>query len=123
MHELSVCQAIIGEVQTLAAARGAEIVSDIHLRIGPLSGVESPLLRNAFPFASAGTVAANAELHISDMPVRVRCRLCAVESETPPNRLLCGSCSSWQTELLSGDELLLERVEMRCVEKEVGTDV
>ncbi|MEQ9562585.1 MAG: hydrogenase maturation nickel metallochaperone HypA [Woeseiaceae bacterium] len=123
MHELSVCQAIIGEVQALAAARGAEIVSDIHLRVGPLSGVESPLLRNAFPFASAGTVAANAELHISDMPVRVRCRLCAEESETPPNRLLCGSCSSWQTELLSGDELLLERVEMRCTAEEVGTDV
>jgi hydrogenase nickel incorporation protein HypA/HybF len=123
MHELSVCQAIIGEVQALAAARGAVFVSDIHLRVGPLSGVESPLLRNAFPFASAGTVAANAELHISDMPVRVRCRHCAVESETPPNRLLCSSCSSWQTELLSGDELLLERVEMRCTGEEVGTDV
>jgi hydrogenase nickel incorporation protein HypA/HybF len=114
MHELSICQAIISEVQALAAARSAVSVSDIHLRVGPLSGVEMPLLRNAFPFAAAGTVAERAALHIALTPVRIRCSRCNANMEVPANRLLCRKCSSWRTELLSGDELLLDRVEMQC---------
>jgi hydrogenase nickel incorporation protein HypA/HybF len=114
MHELSICQAIIAEVQAIAEDRQALSVSDIHLRIGPLSGVETPLLRNAFPFAAAGTVAAGAALHVASVPVRVRCSQCGGEFTVPANRLLCGNCGSWQTALVSGDELLLERVEMQC---------
>lgn len=114
MHELSICQAIIAEVQAIAEDRQALAVSDIHLRIGPLSGVETSLLRNAFPFAAAGTVAADAALHVASVPVRVRCKQCGGEMTVPANRLLCGNCASWQTELISGDELLLDRVEMQC---------
>jgi hydrogenase nickel incorporation protein HypA/HybF len=114
MHELSICQAIIAEVQAIATARNAVTVSDIHLRIGPLSGVETPLLKNAFPFAAAGTVAADAELHVAASPVRILCSQCGGEMTVPANRLLCGNCASWRTELVSGDELLLERVEMQC---------
>ena len=114
MHELSICQAIIAQVQAIAEEKRATAVSDIHLRIGPLSGVETLLLRNAFPFAAAGTVAAGAALHVSDMPVRIRCSQCGGEMTVPANRLLCGDCASWKTELVGGDELLLERVEMQC---------
>jgi hydrogenase nickel incorporation protein HypA/HybF len=114
MHELSICQAIIAQVQAIAEEKRATAVSDIHLRIGPLSGVEALLLRNAFPFAAAGTVAAGAALHVSDMPVRIRCSQCGGEMTVPANRLLCGNCTSWKTELIGGDELLLERVEMQC---------
>lgn len=114
MHELSICQAIIAQVQAIAVEKRATAVSDIHLRIGPLSGVESLLLRNAFPFAAAGTVAAGAALHVSDMPVRIRCSQCGGEMTVPANRLLCTDCASWKTELVGGDELLLERVEMQC---------
>ena len=114
MHELSLCQAIIGEIEAIAAAKNAASVSDIYLRIGPLSGVETPLLRNAFPFAAAGTVADGAALHVSVLPVRIRCSGCNAETEVPANRLLCGECESFRTELVSGDELLLERVELQC---------
>jgi hydrogenase nickel incorporation protein HypA/HybF len=115
MHELSVCQSIIREVESIAVTRNAATVSDIHLRIGPLSGIETPLLRNAFPFAAAGTIAAAAKLHVQEAPVRVHCKLCDTETEVPANRLLCSHCASWRTSLVSGDELLLERVELCCV--------
>jgi hydrogenase nickel incorporation protein HypA/HybF len=82
------------------------------LQIGPLSGVEPELLQSAFPIARADTIAAGAELVIQQMPVQVRCKTCHAETAATPNRLLCGECGGWQTELLSGDELLLERVEM-----------
>lgn len=114
MHELAICQALVGEVLAVARAEHAKSVTDVYLSIGPLSGVEGSLLRNAFPFAAAGTVAGNASLHLQPTPVRVRCEDCGAETEVAANRLICGSCSNWQTQLISGDELLLQRVVMQA---------
>ena len=67
-------------------------------------------MRNAFPLAAAGTVAKDAALHLTAMPIRVRCQSCGGESEATMNRLVCRHCGDWRTTVLSGDELLLERV-------------
>lgn len=112
MHELSVCWQLLQQVEAVARQHGARSVSRIHLRLGPLSGIEAPLLTQAFTVARAGSVAAQAELVAETLPVRVRCTACGVESEVPPNRLVCGVCGDWRTELLSGDELLLVSVEL-----------
>jgi len=110
MHELSICQALIGQVEAVARAEHAAAVSDIFVSVGPLSGVEPPLMQNAFPIAAAGTVASEATLHLEFMPIRVTCGECGQESEVPANRLVCEHCGNWRTQLLSGDELLLNRV-------------
>lgn len=112
MHELSVCQSLLDQVNTIAAEHHATSIEKIFLQIGPLSGVEPELLQSAFPIARADTIAAGAELVIQRMPVQVRCKTCHAETAATLNRLLCGECGDWRTELLSGDELLLERVEM-----------
>jgi hydrogenase nickel incorporation protein HypA/HybF len=72
MHELSICQSLIDQVEDIAREHGATGVERILLRIGPLSGIEPALLRNAYPLAAAGTVAESAELVIEPAPVRVR---------------------------------------------------
>jgi hydrogenase nickel incorporation protein HypA/HybF len=119
MHELAICQALIIQVTDLAKERSATSVSDIFVSVGPLSGVESALLQNAFPIAVAGTVAESAELHIDSLPVRVHCKDCDAESEVSANRLLCAQCGTWKTRLVSGDELLLTRVELE-IDKHTG---
>jgi hydrogenase nickel incorporation protein HypA/HybF len=110
MHELAVCQALISEVSAVARLKRAVSVTDIYVSVGPLSGVEYPLMRNAFPIAAAGTVAHEASLHLETMPVRVSCDECGAESEVPVNRLVCKECGHWRTRLVSGDELMLQRV-------------
>ena len=117
MHELAICQAFIRQVAELADERGAVSVNDIHVAVGPLSGVEPQLLHGAFPIAAAGTIADGAVLHIEDMSVRVYCPDCDIESEVAVNRLLCGQCGGWQTRLVSGDELLLARVELELPDR------
>ena len=77
-----------------------------------MSGIEPGLLAQAFPLARAGTVAEKAALIIESLPVRVRCQSCGAESETTPNRLLCGQCGDNQIQLLSGDEMLLASMEL-----------
>jgi hydrogenase nickel incorporation protein HypA/HybF len=119
MHELAICQALIGEVAAVARSRRAMYVSDIYVSIGPLSGVEQPLMRSAFPLAAAGTVANDAALHLTEVPIRVRCTSCGLESDASVNRLVCRHCGDWRTTVLSGDELLLERVVLESTEEGV----
>lgn len=112
VHELSVCQAMVTQVETIARAHGARGVRCVYLRIGPLSGIEPQLLAQAFPLACAGTVAQQADLCIETLPLRVHCDTCGEESPALPNRLVCGVCGDWHTHLISGDELLLTGVEI-----------
>jgi len=113
MHELSICQSLINQVENIAHERNAQQVSLIVIGMGPLSGVEAQLLKNAYPIASAGTIAAKAKLVIEYLPIKVKCNECGCESDATPNKLICKQCGNWQTSLVSGDELLLMSVELK----------
>lgn len=107
MHELAVCQALLGQVTDVATGKGAASVSRITVRLGPLSGVEPHLLERAFTVARAGGIAAHAELVIETEPVRIRCRHCGGENGTDPNRLRCPECGHAPVQLIGGDALVL----------------
>ncbi len=112
MHELSVCQGLIAQVERIAFAHNARSVDKIIVRIGPLSGVEIPLLHQVYTLACVGTVAENAELVTEIQPIRVTCEACDTETSASVNRLLCGKCGDYRTRLLSGDEMILASVEL-----------
>lgn len=112
MHELSICQALMHQVEDIAQEREARSVTEIVIGLGPLSGVEAQLLNNAFLIASVGTVAETAKLIINDLPLRIKCGKCGSESDAAPNKLLCKNCGDWRTSLISGDELMLISVEL-----------
>ena len=118
MHELSICQALIEQVETVAAQRRSR-VRQVFLGIGPLAGVDAQLLKDAYPIACAGTAAEGSEINVEKTELRVRCRGCGAETTAMPNRLVCGACGDWHTELLTGDELLLLRVELETREDAV----
>jgi len=103
---------MLDQVTAVARERNATAVTRIVVKIGVLSGVVPELLAAAFPVAREGTVAETAELVIDTVALRVTCERCGAESEARPNRLLCGSCGDEHTKLISGDELLLESVEL-----------
>ena len=112
MHELAICQALMSQIESIAAERNASSVVSIVVGMGPLSGVEAQLLKHAYPVASAGTVAEGAELVIKNLPIRIKCSHCGNESDALPNKLVCSECGDWRTTLISGDELMLMSVEL-----------
>jgi hydrogenase nickel incorporation protein HypA/HybF len=112
MHELSVCQALVRQLERVSAGNGGGRVERAVLRIGPLSGIEVPLLERAFPLAAAGTLAEGAALVIEPVPAKVRCSECDAESEVAVNRMVCGACGSYRCRLVCGDEMLLQTVEL-----------
>lgn len=112
MHELSVCLSLLEQVRAIAADHGAACVTRIELKVGPLSGVESDLLRSAWPMASAGTIAVDADFVIEDADIVVHCSSCGVDTAARANRLVCGDCGDFRTTVISGDEMILQRVEL-----------
>lgn len=112
MHEFSICQALVAQVEQIAISHGALKVQSVKLRVGPLSGVELPLLEHAYPFASAGTLAEGSILEIERAPLKVNCEACGLDSKVKPNLLTCRMCGSCMTRVVSGEELMLMSVEL-----------
>jgi len=123
VHELAVAQALVEQVDAVidqhqashahdASSSDAWHAASIRVRIGPLAGVVPELLASAFPLAAAGSRMEHAELEFTLAPIRVRCQTCGAETDAAMNRLVCGACGDWHTQILSGDELLLESVEL-----------
>jgi hydrogenase nickel incorporation protein HypA/HybF len=112
MHELSVCLSLLREVERIARENNAGRVTRISVTVGPLSGVEPDLLQNAYPLAVAGTLAEDAEFRIDVSEIVVKCTQCGAESPAKANRLLCGACGDYRTNLVSGDEMVLQSLEL-----------
>lgn len=123
MHELSVAQALVDQVKNIVSEQRAKSATLIRVRVGALSGVVAELLATAFSLAAAGSVAESAKLELTEAPIRVRCQTCGAETETKANRLLCGACGDWHTQVISGDELILESVELEMQMKEAIKNV
>lgn len=110
MHEYSIVQALIGRVETEAAARHAVSVHKLTVRIGEVSGVETTLLHKAYMTFRPDTICRNAELEITAVDAAWVCSKC----EAPVARggpLRCGVCQS-PAKLCQGDEIMLDRIEM-----------
>ncbi len=112
MHELSVCLALLDQVTSIATEHDARRVTRIELTVGPLSGIEIDLLENAWPIASAGTLADDADFVVEATPIVVHCDACGEETSAHSNRLVCGHCGAYQTRVVSGEEMILQRVEL-----------
>jgi len=113
LHELSICQALLTQVEDLAMTHGARSVERVTIDLGPLSGVDPTLLADAYEIMRAGSCAAQAPLRIETSAVRVLCDLCGAQSTATPNRLICADCGHYRTRVIAGNELRLRRVELR----------
>lgn len=110
MHEYSIVQALIERVAEEAALRGAIAIRRVHVRIGELSGVEPELLATAYDTFRERTLCADAPLELASSPAAWACPRCARPIERG-RALRCPDCAL-PARLSSGDEILLERIEM-----------
>jgi hydrogenase nickel incorporation protein HypA/HybF len=110
MHEYSIVQALLEQVDAQAAAHGASSVHGLSVRIGELAGVEADLLRVAFETFAEQTICEGARLEIVDVPARWCCNRCG-RGLARSAVLRCPDCNVPAT-LSSGDEIVLESIEM-----------
>lgn len=89
-----------------------QTVQRVQLRVGKLHLVVPDSLRFCFELAAQETPAAGARLEMAEVPARVRCHECWAESETGAPPFHCGACGTFDVELVAGEELLVDAVEL-----------
>ena len=111
MHELSIAQALVEQVQKIAQESGSTQIHRITLRIGKLAGVDPEALSFAFPIAAEGTCLEKTQLEFISVEPELRCRACGKPVETEFVSA-CIHCGSQDLDLKQGRELLIESIEM-----------
>jgi hydrogenase nickel incorporation protein HypA/HybF len=109
VHELSIAESVVRIAEQHAAGRP---VAAVELKLGHLRQVVPSALAFAFELVAQGTCVEGAELVMEEIPAAGRCRGCGAESELDGFPLLCPSCGSWDLELLRGEELLVDALEL-----------
>jgi hydrogenase nickel incorporation protein HypA/HybF len=109
MHEIGLCEGVLGV--TLDAA-GGEPVKRVRLRVGRLQGVVPEVFDQAWEIVTDGTAAGGSRVELVDVPVRVRCRSCGQDTDSPEAPFACVQCGSPDVEVVGGEELLVEEVEL-----------
>jgi hydrogenase nickel incorporation protein HypA/HybF len=109
MHELSLAESVVRIAGAYAAGRP---VARVEVKVGHLRQVVPSALEFAFQLVAEGTEAEGAELVLVQVPAAGRCRGCGAESELPGFPLRCGACGGLDLELLRGEELLVDSLEL-----------
>ena len=108
MHELAIAESVIEAVRDKT---GERTVLTVRLEVGRLSGVLVDSLQFCFMLAAADTPLAGAELQIHQPAGVARCASCGAEFEVTDLILLC-ECGSFDVEVLTGQQLLINSVEV-----------
>ena len=110
MHEYSVVQALLDQVEGHVRGRGAVKVHRVRLKLGESAGVDPELFQTALDTFKKGSVLEGAEIEIVHVPTSWECGLC----KTPiarGERLQCAHCGGAGKQV-SGDELVLDQLEL-----------
>ena len=80
MHEFSIAVNMVDIALDYAGRSNAEIVNEIELEIGDLSGVVIDAMTFAMEAATKGTILEKAKLKITQVPGKGRCRRAVIFS-------------------------------------------
>lgn len=110
MHEYSIVQSLVDSVSDVVKENRGAAVHHVSIEIGELSGVDIDLLQTAYDTFREGTICERAPLTIERTPARWQCPKCASPIERGAI-LRCSACGE-PARMVSGDEILLRRVEL-----------
>ena len=111
MHELAVADAILAVARAHAGDR--RLVA-VEVEVGRLRQVVPSALEFAFELLAPGVA-----LELTEVPVAVRCRGCGAESEAAAFPLACAACGATDVEIVGGEELTVQAVELEAASGEV----
>jgi hydrogenase nickel incorporation protein HypA/HybF len=109
LHELSIAESVVRIASRQADGRR---VTKVQMKVGHLRQVVPSALAFGFELLAEGTPVEGAELEMEHVPVEGRCRACGAESRLGGFPLQCGVCGSFDLEILKGEELLVESLEL-----------
>jgi len=112
MHEMSLCESLIGVIEDQATVHDYRRVNTVRLEVGTLACVEPEALRFCFDLVTRGTLADGAELQIIETKPEAWCLACSHAVPVLQRFDACPDCGSYQLQLTGGDELRIKDLEV-----------
>lgn len=109
MHEASLVASVLRQVDDLVIRSGGGRIEQIRVEVGPLAGVETILLKEAFLRLRNGTSGEDAELVIDSVDLGCRCRHCRHEYRSHALLFACPACGG-DVDVTSGDSVILHSI-------------
>ena len=113
MHEESLMRSLLRQVDELARHHNAVAVEEIEVEIGPLSGVEPLLIKEAFQRLKETISWPGLQLCVQQVALEVLCNDCDRESQLLDFRFVCVHCGSTSLQIIRGDSFRLLNVKVK----------
>lgn len=110
MHEFNLTQNLL---DTALKRAGSERIVRINLLIGPFSEEREESITLYWRDLAKGSCGEGAELHFEHWPLEMKCLDCSGTFYLDEESSMCKYCSSERVQLVSGDEVRLESIEVR----------
>lgn len=111
VHELSIAQSLLDIVLNEASAHGVKKVLRVGVRVGAFTNVVPDSLTFCFDLIKEGTVAAEAELKLTPVPLAGTCQDCGAELDMSEPVFTCPHCASSNVQVTQGQELYIDYIE------------
>ncbi len=113
MHEMSLVQGLLGQLDELAKTHDKKKVISVVMEIGANSGVVIDSFQFGFDILSKeNPLTSEAKLIVESPLAAYRCYGCGVETEAEQRPDCCPDCSETLLTAEGGDDLILRQVEM-----------
>ena|ERR1035441_2882886 len=112
MHEAKFTEKIVEVItQELGSFKGPR-PKKVKVLVGEMLHLEPDSVAFHYDLITKGTLLMGVSLELEEIPVKIHCRSCGWEGHPEDHHLLiCENCSSMEADILSGKDILVERVE------------
>lgn len=111
MHELSLLQSLLDQLQDIKEKNQIDSINDVYLSVGEISGVEISFFQSTADLYLPSTDWSHLRFHFFKIPWCVRCKNCLNEQEVKNQDMKCRNCLSDHTETIRGHEFIIQRIE------------
>ena len=112
MHELSIAQALVDQVEDVRTSNGGSRVSSVTVRVGTWRLVVPEILTSYYQTLTHNTPLEGSRLEIERVAATAECDGCGKTFAVEENLVVCPDCEAIGARLLTGSELNLISVEL-----------
>jgi hydrogenase nickel incorporation protein HypA/HybF len=116
MHELSLTQSILEIALRHAKKADARKITHLHIVVGELSTMIDESVQFYWNIISKDTIAEGAALCFQRVPAEMQCAICQARFTIRQEGFVCPYCNSLEVRVLSGDQFLLDSIEIQSGE-------